>query len=63
VGLVVGLGFLPKVLSRFLYGVSAHVPVTLVSAAFLITCVAFIACYSPARRATKVEPLNALRQE
>jgi len=63
VGLVVGLALLPPVLSRFLYGVSAHDPVTLVSAAFLLTCVAFTACYSPARRATRVEPLNALRQE
>jgi len=63
VGLVVGLGFLPPVLSRFLYGVSAHDPVTLVSAAFLLSCVAFTACYFPALRATKVEPLNALRQE
>lgn len=63
VGLVVGLGFLPKILSRFLYGVSAHDPVTLVSAVVLLSCVAFTACYFPARRATKVEPLNALRQE
>jgi len=63
VGLVVGLGFLPHVLSSFLYGVSPHDPVTLVSAAFLLTCVAFTACYSPARRATRVEPLNSLRQE
>ncbi len=63
VGLVVGLGFLPPVLSTFLYGVSVHDPVTLLSAALLLFCVAFTACYFPARRAAKVEPLNALRQE
>ena len=63
VGLVVGLGFLPPVLSTFLYGVSVHDPMTLLSAALLLFCVAFTACYFPARRAAKVEPLNALRQE
>jgi len=63
VGLVVCLGFLPPVLSNFLYGVSVHDPATLLSAALLLLCVAFTACYFPARRATKVEPLNALRQE
>jgi len=62
-GLVVGLGLLPRVIARFLYGVTSHDLVALLGATFLLVCVAFGACYFPARRATRIDPVTALRYE
>ena len=50
-------------LSRMLYGVKLFDPLTYLVIAWLLVLVAFLACYVPARRATKVDPLIALRHE
>jgi putative ABC transport system permease protein len=62
IGLLLSLA-LATVLSSLLIGVSGYDVTTFVIVSALLTGVAFIACYLPARRATKVNPLVALRYE
>jgi ABC-type antimicrobial peptide transport system permease subunit len=52
-----------RVLSSLLFGVSAHDPLIFGGVSLILAIAAILACYIPARRATKVDPIIALRYE
>ncbi|UCC29776.1 MAG: FtsX-like permease family protein, partial [Phycisphaerales bacterium] len=66
IGLVIGLGASvasTRVLSSQLYEIGTMDPLTFIGISILLGAVALLACYIPARRATKVDPMAALRCE
>jgi putative ABC transport system permease protein len=65
-GLVLGIGGalgVPRLMKAFLFGAGGLDPLTLASVAGILGGVALLACYVPARRATKIDPVVALRYE
>jgi ABC-type antimicrobial peptide transport system permease subunit len=64
-GVLIGFGaamLVGRLLSRMLYGISASDPISVVGAALVLLTVALVACYLPARWASRVDPLVALRE-
>jgi putative ABC transport system permease protein len=62
IGVVAALG-VTRLVTSMIYGVTPYDPVTFVTVAILLVLVAAIACYIPARRAMRVDPMIALRYE
>jgi putative ABC transport system permease protein len=68
VAISIGIGLLgalacTRVMSSLLFGITAWDPITFVSIVTLIAAVAFLACWLPARRVMRVDPIQALRSE
>jgi len=66
IGLAVGIALAlasTRLLSGLLFGIKSTDPITFVAVAILLCVVAFLACWVPAQRAMRVDPMVALRYE
>jgi putative ABC transport system permease protein len=66
IGLALGIAgavMLTRIFRSMLFGVGAGDPITFISVSIILAGVALLACYIPARRATRVDPLAALREQ
>jgi ABC-type antimicrobial peptide transport system permease subunit len=66
VGIAIGLGaafFLTPLISKLLFGLTASDPLTFGAAAAVMACAAILASYIPARRASRIDPIIAIRYE
>jgi len=60
---IIGCAAVSQVLSDVLYGVGAHDPIAFIGVPLFLLAMAFLASYVPARRASRLDPIEALRHE
>jgi ABC-type antimicrobial peptide transport system permease subunit len=66
IGILIGVAialWLSRFIAAMLYGLKAADPITLVGAGLILTCISLLAAFAPARRASRIDPIRALRHE
>jgi putative ABC transport system permease protein len=66
IGLGIGLAIalaITRLMANMLFGIKSYDPITYTSAVALLLAVAFVACFIPAHRSTRIDPMVALRYE